>query len=130
VSTVNFVSICLICLLGLYWGAKQLYGRWALRVRGVKTEATCLNVGREEKGGYRYKLEYAVGEEALVQFTSGGHEFPMRIGEKINVIYDPKAPGNRIGLEERMGGRNVLGPALVGGSLAVFLLSLVFYVTG
>lgn len=69
--------------------------------RGVRTSAICVNVGQVAAGSMLL-LEYTPPGSPTRQYTVGPFVFPpVKVGGRLDVIYDPKRP-QEVTLPERL----------------------------
>ncbi|MFJ3728802.1 DUF3592 domain-containing protein [Streptomyces sp. NPDC090045] len=69
--------------------------------RGVRTSAVCVNVGQVAAGSMLL-LEYTPPGGPARQYTVGPFVFPpVRVGGRLDVIYDPKRP-QEVSLPDRL----------------------------
>ncbi|MGP4048308.1 DUF3592 domain-containing protein [Streptomyces sp. 2A115] len=90
-----------------------------LRRRGVVVQAECVNHGRNAEGHVRLQLRF-VAEGAVYTCETQGYKFPpAAVGEKVDVIYDPKDPRGAVMAKEL--GRGVV-PLVIGATSGILLL--------
>ncbi|MGW6707125.1 hypothetical protein ACWGDE_19840 [Streptomyces sp. NPDC054956] len=100
--------------------------------RGVRTSAVCVNVGQVAAGSMLL-LEYTPPGGPARQYTVGPFTFPpVRVGERLDVIYDPKRP-QEASLPERLPRSTrglLIGMAVSGAVLAACAVRIVIAVRG
>ncbi|MFD7256327.1 DUF3592 domain-containing protein [Streptomyces sp. NPDC059874] len=112
--------------LGLYVHSSPLLKR------GVRTSAVCVNVGQVAAGSMLL-LEYTPRGGPARQYTVGPFVFPpVRVGGRLDVIYDPKRP-QEVTLPERLPKSTrglVISMAVSGAVLAACAVRIVVAVRG
>ncbi|MEV6734324.1 MULTISPECIES: DUF3592 domain-containing protein [unclassified Streptomyces] len=69
--------------------------------RGVRTSAVCVNIGQVAQGSMLL-LEYTPRDGPARQHTVGPFVFPpVKVGGRMEVVYDPKRP-QEVSLPERL----------------------------
>ncbi|WP_329375767.1 DUF3592 domain-containing protein [Streptomyces sp. NBC_01351] len=100
--------------------------------RGVRTSAVCVNVGQVAAGSMLL-LEYTPQGGPARQYTVGPFVFPpVRVGGRLDVIYDPKRP-QEVSLPERLPKSTrglVISMAVSGAVLAACAVRIVVAVQG
>ncbi|MGW1772136.1 hypothetical protein [Streptomyces sp. NPDC002104] len=121
------VALVVFCVaLGIHVHASPLLKR------GVRHSAVCVDVG-QVAGGSMILLEYTPVGSPARRYTVGPFVFPpVRVGGRMDVIYDPKRPQD-VTLPDRLprGTRGLLVTAAVSGTvLAACVLRIVLAVRG
>ncbi|MEU1622683.1 DUF3592 domain-containing protein [Streptomyces sp. NPDC005722] len=121
------MAVVSIPVLWLSWRIRQ--GSNALRKRGVRTRATCVNIGGGPNGSVMLMVQFTTDSGEGVRTTIGPFNFPpARVGGVVEVVYDPREPGNVLTPDNVGSGRVAL--CFVVGSAATLLLSLALLVLG
>ena len=82
------VLVCGIAVIGLGWRAVSTV--WALRLRGVHTQATVIHMARREPGWTRLEVRFRTrdGLDAKAKMLREGQV----TGELVAIVYDPQDP--------------------------------------
>ncbi|MEU6347306.1 DUF3592 domain-containing protein [Streptomyces sp. NPDC046977] len=116
-----------ILVLWLSW--RILRGGRALRKRGVRTQARCVNIGGGPNGSVMLMIEFTTDSGEGIRTTVGPFNFPpARVGGLLGVVYDPREPVNVLTPDNVGNGRVAL--FFVVGSALTLLLSLGLLVLG
>ncbi|MFB7976966.1 DUF3592 domain-containing protein [Streptomyces vinaceus] len=96
-----FVLLSVIGLLVLGISAGVYIHSGPLVKRGVRTSAVCVSVGQVAQGSMLL-LEYTPRDGPARQYTVGPFVFPpVKVGGRMEVVYDPKRP-QEVSLPERL----------------------------
>ncbi|MFJ9634701.1 DUF3592 domain-containing protein [Streptomyces sp. NPDC101175] len=96
----------------------------ALRTRGIRTEATCVNSRNGEKGNTYLLVRFTSDTGALLETGLGPFQWPpVAVGGALDVVYDPKDTSNVVLPDAMSNGRKLL--AFATGSGVLLLLCLV-----
>lgn len=112
------------------WGSSRIRRRGgALRTRGIRTRATCVNEGGGSGGSVHLMIRFTTNSGEGMQTTVGPFDFPpARTGGGLDVVYDPQDPVN-VTTPDRVGSGKVALRFVV-GSATTLLLSLCLLVLG
>ncbi|MFF7679021.1 DUF3592 domain-containing protein [Actinacidiphila glaucinigra] len=112
------------------WGSSRIRRRGgALRTRGIRTRATCVNTGAGSGGSVHLMIQFTTNSGENIRTTVGPFDFPpARIGGALEVVYDPQDPVN-VTTPDRVGSGKV-ALIFVAGSATTLLLSLGLLVLG
>ncbi|MEU1543491.1 MULTISPECIES: DUF3592 domain-containing protein [unclassified Streptomyces] len=112
------------------WGSSRIHRRGgALRTRGIRTSATCVNTGAGSGGSVHLMIQFTTDSGEGIRTTVGPFDFPpARVGGALDVVYDPQDPVN-VTTPDRVGSGKV-ALSFVTGSATTLLLSFGLLVLG
>ncbi|MFF2504170.1 DUF3592 domain-containing protein [Streptomyces sp. NPDC058067] len=107
------IPVAVLAALVLVFAAR-IYARGrALRVRGVRVAARCVNLGNGPNGTMYLRVRFAAGDGER-EASIGPFAFPpARIGEPVTVVYDPRDLGNVETPDQMTTGRVALACAVL-----------------
>lgn len=117
------IALAAVSALVLWFSWRILQGGRALRKRGVRTRATCVNIGGGPNGSVMLMIQFTADGGEGVRTTIGPFNFaPARVGGVVEVVYDPREPVNVMTPDHVGNGRVAL--LFVVGSATTLLFSL------
>ncbi|MFI8185294.1 hypothetical protein OG539_41845 [Actinacidiphila glaucinigra] len=115
-----------ILVLWLSW--RILQGGRALRKRGIRTQARCVNIAGGPNGNHKLTIEFTTDCGQGVRTTVAPFDVPpARVGGLFEVVYDPREPVNVLTPDQVGNGRVALCFVVVSATtllLSVGLLAL------
>lgn len=92
-------------VLWLSWRIFQ--GGRALRKRGVRTEAKCVNIAGGPNGSFKLTIEFTTDNAQGIRTSVAPFDLPpVRVGGLLGVVYDPREPVN-VSTPDRVGNGRV-----------------------
>ncbi|MFF9805557.1 DUF3592 domain-containing protein [Streptomyces coeruleorubidus] len=93
----------------------------ALRTRGIRTSAKCVNSRKDGDGKVYLLVQFPSKTGATLQTSVGPFVWPpASVGGAIEVVYDPKDASNTVTPDEVTSGRTLLAFA-IGSGVLLFL---------
>lgn len=123
------IPVSVLSAFALWLSLRIFRGGRALRKRGIRTTATCVNTGGGPNGSVQLMVQFTTDTGEAVRTSIGPFNFPpVRTGGLLEVVYDPQEPVNVETPDRLTNGRVAL--AFVVGSATALLLSLALIVLG
>ncbi|GHB77210.1 hypothetical protein GCM10010306_084090 [Streptomyces umbrinus] len=113
----------------VFWFSAGIFRRGrALRRRGIRTDAKCVDRERDAKGISFLVMRFAAEDGRTLQAKVGPFRNPPAlVGGVIDVVYDPKDLSNVETPGQMTSGRVALPAAIVSGLVLAFSLLMLFF---
>ncbi|WP_338698657.1 DUF3592 domain-containing protein [Streptomyces sp. Q6] len=114
--------------LAVLYAAVRIFRRGrALRTRGIRVSAACVNEDNSSKGGTFLQVQFPVEDRELVTSVGPFSFPPARRGESLTVVYDPQDPTNIETPEQMSSGKLAIG--FMGFACVLLALAALMFIT-